>query len=227
MPGLPKELETFSFAGFLGVSTLDYPGRVASVLFTQGCNAHCHYCHNRMMIPQTKGAHPAPLVLQKVRERVGFVDGVVVSGGEPTIHPQLEELLRYLKETGCAVKLDTNGIRADVIESILKRSLVDYVAMDLKTTLDRYPELTTEEHQVARSIDLIAHAGVRHEFRTTCDGRLITPDNIGSIAGMVPKGSPYILQEMTGADQDMEILWECARQKHDNPVLRGKDARVA
>ncbi|QAA77410.1 MAG: Ribonucleotide reductase of class III (anaerobic), activating protein [Candidatus Bipolaricaulis sibiricus] len=128
------------------LSLLDYPGKVSAVVWTVGCNLRCPFCYNaELVLPELAGGLPrVPLgaILALLRERVGFLDGVVVTGGEPTLNAELPVFLRELKELGFLVKLDTNGTRPDVLRSLLDDGLVDYVALDVKAPFPRYPEFT-------------------------------------------------------------------------------------
>lgn len=119
-------------AGWQKVSLIDYPGRLASVLFLAGCNMRCHYCHNRHIWDASQNKISFNTVLAALRQRRYWIDAVVVSGGEPTVYPELVTLLRALKDLGVQVKLDTNGTRPLVIKRLISMGLVDYLALDLK-----------------------------------------------------------------------------------------------
>ncbi|HAZ30685.1 TPA: anaerobic ribonucleoside-triphosphate reductase activating protein [Candidatus Acetothermia bacterium] len=128
------------------LSLLDYPGRVSAVVWTVGCNLRCPFCYNGELVLPELGADLPQLsprgVLGRLRERAGFLDGVVVTGGEPTLHPDLPTFLREVKRLGFLVKLDTNGTRPAVVRSLAEDRLVDYVAVDVKAPFSRYPEFT-------------------------------------------------------------------------------------
>jgi pyruvate formate lyase activating enzyme len=163
-----------NIAGFVPLSLCDYPGRVAAVVFTQGCNYRCPWCHNGHLLPLT--ADPAKRVseaqvLAVLEERRNRLGGVVVSGGEPTLQLALPRFLRRLKALGLDVKLDTNGSHPNVLRQLLEDRLLDYVAMDVKAPWDRYAALTgmagCNVAAVQASMTLIAASGVPHAFRTT------------------------------------------------------------
>jgi len=162
------------FGGFQPLTLTDFPGRVACIVFTQGCNLRCGYCHN----PQLIGRQAAESVNASTEEEVfafldkrrNTLDGVVVTGGEPTIQPDLLEFLGCVKSLGLLVKLDTNGTTPHVLCEALKRGLLDYVAMDVKHDIAHYVEITgvpVDSSVLAASRDLLLCSGVAHEFRTT------------------------------------------------------------
>jgi pyruvate formate lyase activating enzyme len=128
------------------LSLLDYPGKVSAVVWTVGCNLRCPFCYNAELVLPELGADlprlPAREILARLQERAGFLDGVVVTGGEPTLHPDLPAFLDAVKRLGVLTKLDTNGTRPDTLRSLLEAGLVDYVALDVKAPFARYPEFT-------------------------------------------------------------------------------------
>lgn len=189
-----------SIKGFQGTSLLDFPERIASLIFFGGCNLSCPYCHNPALVesPDSYPTIPISEVLEQLRARQGFIDGVVVSGGEPTLDRELATLLREIKQMGLQVKLDTNGLRPDVLTVLLTEQLVDYVGLDVKTSLPRYGELHSRNvdfGQLAKSIALLKEATIEVEFRTTCAPGLIEAVDIHAI-GQSLKGAPlWVLQQ--------------------------------
>jgi len=159
--------------GFQGTSLLDYPGRVASLLFWGGCNLTCPFCHNPALVLEP-GAYQdldSDQLLGELASRRPFIDGVVLSGGEPSLGDDLLEFVKRLKELGLGVKLDTNGLMPEVIDALLERKLVDYLAIDLKTSLVRYPELHqggVDTAALLKSVELALRSSVKVEYRTTC-----------------------------------------------------------
>lgn len=189
-------------AGFVPLSLCDYPGRVAAVIFTQGCNFRCPWCHNRHLIPMTASEPVTRIdeeqvfaVLATRRDRVG---AVVVTGGEPTLQPGLPLFLRQLKTLGLSVKLDTNGSRPDVLRSLFAAHLVDYVAMDVKAPWSLYAALTgvpgCDVAAVQESVALIAASGVAHGFRTTRVDPLLSALDYEAVQSQIPAGSPHTWQ---------------------------------
>jgi len=186
--------------GFQPFTLSDYPGRPAALLFTSGCNLRCPFCHNWGLLetPDADGGRvPYEHVFAVLAERAGKLGGVVITGGEPTIHPGLPVLCHRIKDLGYAVKLDTNGTRPSMLRSLLAEKLIDYVAMDLKGPLERYDEfsgISVERTALLESIGIIAGSGLPHRFRTTLVEPLLRPGDRERIAALVPEGSPYVLQ---------------------------------
>lgn len=188
------------FSGLQKTSLLDYPDRVASVLFTPGCNLRCPYCHNHQI-----ATNPQPPFLQEaatlviLEDRKRYVDSVVVTGGEPCMHKELPKFLAKLKERGFAVKLDTNGCYPDNLEQCLP--LVDYVAMDVKTSLDKYKLLgATDTDVIKRSVELLKAGKVSYEFRTTVVPEIVTAEDIPLIGELVKGAKHHVLQQFVPDD---------------------------
>lgn len=159
-------------AGLEKQSTVDYPGELAAVVFTPGCNMDCWYCHNRHLLhPSDEDTlYDEAAVLGLLARRRTLLDAVVVSGGEPTLQKDLPDFLAKLKGLGYKVKLDTNGTRPWVVRELIARDLVDYVAMDVKAPLGKYAEIDRARNDTAaveQTIDLLLSGLVDYEFRTT------------------------------------------------------------
>lgn len=186
--------------GFQGTSLLDFPGRVASLLFWGGCNLTCPFCHNPALVlePEAFPDLDREALLADLAGRMPFIDGVVVSGGEPTLDPALADWLASVKALGLAVKLDTNGLRPDVLARLLGEGLIDYLAVDLKTAPGRYGELhraPVDPQALAASIRLAIAAPIAVEFRTTCVPGIIDPPAILAL-GQLIRGAPrWVLQQ--------------------------------
>lgn len=195
-----------NLAGFVPLSLCDYPGRVAAVVFTQGCNYRCPWCHNGHLVPLAGdpslriGEEEVLSILLERRNRVG---SLVVTGGEPTLQLALPRFLRRVKALGVDVKLDTNGSRPDVVRQLLKERLLDYVAMDVKAPWDKYAALTGDAccnvAAVQASLALIAASGVPHAFRTTRVDPLLSEQEYGDIRTQIPQGSPHAWQAFRAA----------------------------
>jgi len=189
-------------AGLQPVSLLDFPGRVAAIVFTQGCPLRCVYCHNPELIAARGGPSiGAEAALERIGARRMFLDGVVVTGGEPTVHPDLPEFLASIKAIGLETKLDTNGVHPRMIERILKKGLVDYVAMDVKHVWERYPDVTARAQPAvaencAETMRLLRASGVPCEFRTTVYPALHDVDDLLAIAEYLGPGDRFALQEI-------------------------------
>ena len=184
--------------GLQPVTASDFPGRMAAIVFTQGCNFHCPFCHNSSLLPMGADARIAEdCVWSFLQKRQKLLDGVVISGGEPSLQSDLAGFCRQVKDMGFAVKLDTNGSRPGVIKALLDGNYVDFIAMDIKAPLSRLPELTgTVSHapQIRLSISLIAASGVDHLFRTTDVKPLLSSEDHRSIKELVPPGSLHVVQ---------------------------------
>ena len=181
-------------------SFIDYPGRISSVLFLSGCNFDCPYCHNPALVNGGRSTFP-PVDAEKVFEFLEshriFVDGVVLSGGEPTLHQDIVELCEKIKQLGYTVKLDTNGSRPHVIKRLAREGLVDYIAMDIKTDPYKYFPITKENHvpeRILSSIGIIMESHLPHEFKTTCIKPLVNESVVETIAQLIEGSDLYALQ---------------------------------
>ena len=158
--------------GIQKLTLLDYPGRVACTIFLDGCNFRCPFCHNAELLnPVIEPIMTVEELLTFLQKRRGILEGVCITGGEPTIHPELSQLLRDIKSLGYPVKLDTNGYRPRSLGALLEEGLVDYVAMDLKNSPDGYGEAVglsaPDMERVGESIRLLLDSGIDFELRTT------------------------------------------------------------
>ena len=186
--------------GFLPTSLIDFPGCVAAVVFTRGCNFRCPYCHNPDLVMPTHAAQrkwTSAAVLERLGKRRGLLDGVVVTGGEPTLHRDLPAFLRRVKELGFRIKLDTNGSRPHVLEDLINEKLADYIAMDVKAPWRTYHTVAgadVDTESLAASIRLIRDSGISHEFRTTAVRPLHTRDDLLQIGEMLRGADRLVLQ---------------------------------
>ncbi len=181
-------------AGFLKNSFVDYPGNIASVVFVPGCNMDCWYCHNRHLwfTEQSVDMSEFDEFLEK---RIGFIDGVVITGGEPTLQSDLPAFVRGIKAKGYKVKLDTNGLRPDVIKELIGD--IDYIAMDIKAPpgeISRVVSFGINEDLIWQSADMLINGKVDYEFRTTMMPQLNVQD-ISKIAARVSGAKRYALQQ--------------------------------
>lgn len=186
-------------AGVHKVSLIDYPDRIAATIFLAGCNFDCGYCHNRWMIREDEvaGAITLEALVDWLGTRIGLLDGVCLSGGEPTLHGAVVEFARCIKSMGFAVKLDTNGARPAMLARLLQDGLLDYVAMDLKAPLDaRYDKVAGVHvaiHALEESLGLLRAGGVSYELRTTI-GPQLTPEDLIEMAHAVQPDEAWFLQ---------------------------------
>lgn len=189
-----------SIKGFLRTSMLDWPGRICSVLFLGGCNFRCPYCHNPDLV---EIKDPMDVISWKrvrgyLNERRGWIDGVSVTGGEPTLHLDLDILLGEIKEMGLTVKMDTNGSRPAALKKLLGQGVLDGIAMDVKTSMQKYPDLVrrkVDTEDIRESIGLIKGCGLEHEFRCTLVPGLVDLPDLKSIAALIDGAQGLVLQQ--------------------------------
>jgi pyruvate formate lyase activating enzyme len=188
-------------AGFIKTSLLDWDGHVVSSIYLPGCNFRCPFCHNRDLVlePDSLPEIPFSEVEDYVKENLEFLDGVVITGGEPTIHSDLPDLVRRVKALGVKVKLDTNGTSPDMIKDLIDAGLIDYVAMDLKAPLnDKYDDLAGVKaplDSIKRTIGILETSGIDHEYRTTVVPILLTPSDVEAMAAYIGGAKKYALQQ--------------------------------
>ena len=188
-----------NIGGFLSLSLCDYPGKVAAVVFSNGCNFRCPWCHNGHLL-RGAGAPdyreiPEEEVLSRLSELRNRLQGVVVTGGEPTIQPGLRDFLARIKELGLLVKLDTNGSNPAIVRDLVGEGLVDFIAMDVKAPWDKYGLLTglaeSPAEKVRETMSVIVASGLPHQFRTTRVTPLLSEGDCAEIERQIPPGSPF------------------------------------
>src|SRR3989338_2426862 len=206
--------------GLQKLSLIDYPGKLAAVVFTQGGNFRCGYCHNpELVLPKEYcPAVPEEDVMVFLRGRQEYLEGVVVRGGEPTLQEGLISFLDRIKRLGYLIKLDTNGSRPEVLKQVLSLRLVNYVAMDVKASLIRYDEVTNvpvSTEKIKESIRLILEAGIPHEFRTTVVKAFHSAGDLLEIRSLVEGARQYNLQRarIDGKILDKSLL---AREQYSD-----------
>ena len=191
--------------GLQKTSLIDYPGKIAAIIFLQGCPFRCPFCHNPDLVLPERFKKPVSMeeIFAFLDSRKGKLDGVVISGGEPTIHNELISLIINIKKMGFLVKLDTNGCCPNVLKTILKNNLVDYIAMDIKAPFEKYNILTgisVRLEDIKESISLISSSEIEHEFRTTYVDKLLTKRDIKDIKSYLADRSRYNLQKYIPRD---------------------------
>jgi pyruvate formate lyase activating enzyme len=188
------------FSGLQKISLIDYPNKIASVLFTPGCNLRCGFCHNwRIAVDPQPPFLQEGAALEILEKRRRYVDAVVVTGGEPCMHNELPKFLAKLKERGFAVKLDTNGFYPEVLEACL--GSVDYVALDVKTCLDKYARLGAKDTAgLMRTVEILKTGKVPYEFRTTLVPELVTSEDVTCIGELVKGAKTHALQQFVPQD---------------------------
>ncbi len=185
-------------AGLQKQSLIDFPGRVSCVVFTSGCNFRCPYCHNPDLARGRCGQSiPVAAFIDFLTQRRNLLEGVVISGGEPTLQADLDDLCRAIGQLGLAVKLDTNGSRPDVLHRMIQNGCIDSIAMDLKTDpLDYGPPLSPEPvcDAILESIQLVMNSGLDYEFRTTCVHPFVDDTKMARMAKAISGAKRYVLQ---------------------------------
>jgi len=188
------------FGGLQKQSLIDYPSKLACILFTSGCNFTCPYCHNPDLVGKP-GSHGPTLALEDVyaflQKRRKFLEGVVISGGEPTLHPDLAAVCQTIHSLGYEIKLDTNGSHPRVLAQLIQDKLVDYIAMDIKTDPAAYPRQIAPQNDtkaIQESIALIMGCGLPYEFRTTCVQPFVDESTIKKIVRGIAGARCYALQ---------------------------------
>lgn len=187
-----------AIGGIQKFSTVDFPGFAVAAIFTIGCNMRCGYCHNpELVLPeQYVDTIPEQDILDFLATRIGKLDGVAISGGEPTMQEDLPNFIRKIKAMGFLVKLDSNGTNPDMLEALIDDGLIDFVAMDIKGSIERYSQIAArpvDTTAIQRSIDIIK-TRIPHEFRTTIVRTQLTPEDFEGIGKMVEGADRFALQ---------------------------------
>ena len=193
-------------SGIQKLTLLDYPEHTACTLFVPGCNFRCPFCHNSELLGGDVEFYDEAEIFAFLKKRAGVLEGVCITGGEPTLYTDLDRLLGRIKELGYSVKLDTNGFLPDRLSALIEAGLVDYVAMDIKNSPERYAEtvgLPQERFDITpveRSIDIIMTTAPEYEFRTTVVTELFDEKSIEQAARMIPGAKKYYLQKFVMRD---------------------------
>ena len=221
------------------MTLLDFPGKVACTVFTGGCNFRCPFCHNASLVTEDFKAEFSEEEIQSFLEkRKGLLDGVCITGGEPLLQTGLEAFIKNIKNMGYAVKLDTNGSFPEKLKNIVKSGLVDYVAMDVKNCMEKYPETAGCGRKiipdVEESIDFLLTGAVDYEFRTTVVKELHTVADIAALAKRIKGAKQYFLQGfedsgglisdgLSAADNEtMKKMKQAAAEFINNASIRGR-----
>lgn len=190
---------SFKLAGLQKTTFIDYPEKIACIVFTQGCNFRCGYCHNPELFENKEPVLSVPAFFEFLNKRKGKLDGVVITGGEPTLHGKdLIEFIKEVKLLGFLVKLDTNGTHPDVLQELLNENLLDYIAMDIKAPLAKYKTITQTDIDtkiIKKSIDMIMNSGVDYEFRTTIVKSQLSVEDLRQIGELIQGAKRYYMQK--------------------------------
>ena len=211
------------FSGLQKLTLLDYPGYVACTLFTRGCNMRCPFCHNASLVVRAEEQKPYTYeeIMSFLRKRQGILDGVAITGGEPTLMPYLPDFMAEVKELGYKIKLDTNGTRPDVLSSVIERELVDYVAMDIKNSREKYGEtvglgVAFDMMPIDRSIGILMEGKIDFEFRTTVSKTFHTSSDIVNIGKWLAGEEKFFLQQF----KDSGDVIGCGIEEYDEDEMK-------
>jgi len=203
--------------GLEKLTLLDYPEHLAAIIFTQGCNFRCHFCYNPMLVLPREGGDEknkkekgfSQLSLKNLflflSERFGRLEGVVITGGEPTLHPDLPSFIKNIKKIGYRVKLDTNGTNPLMLAQLIKDKLIDYIAMDLKAPFSKYQTVVgvpVDCNNLQKSVKIIMASGLPYEFRTTVVPGLLLPDDFAVMGESIKGAGKWYLQRFK-SDTDL------------------------
>ncbi len=224
--------------GLQKLTLLDYPSKTACTVFTSGCNFRCPFCQNASLALEENPSreYSSEEILSFLKKRQGLLDGVCISGGEPTLQNDLEDFIKEVKALGYCVKLDTNGARPDVLEKLIQNSLVDYVAMDIKNSPEKYARTSGAAHleKVKQSVDILLEGDLDYEFRTTAVKGLHEKEDFESIGKWISGCKNYFLQQYRDSEdiispeglssfdaKEMQELLEVAQRYIPHTKLRG------
>ena len=210
--------------GLQRTTLIDYPGKIAATVFTLGCNFNCPFCHNPELVDAEKIKNQ-PAIKEKVffdflESRKKLLEAICITGGEPTIHEDLVDFIGKIKEKGFLVKLDTNGSRPKVLAELFQRNLLDFVAMDIKSSLKKYCQAVNgqiKQQDILRSIDLIKNSGKEYEFRTTIVPGLINKEDIREIGQLLNGSESFVLQQFE-IGKNLNDLWRGVKLYSENEL---------
>lgn len=226
-----------NISGLEKLSVTDYPGYVSCIVFTQGCNFNCLFCHNSSLIPFKKGSITEEEVLAYIEKRKNILDGVVITGGEPLLQSNIKEFIKKIKKIGLKVKLDTNGSNYTLLKELIDDALIDYIAMDIKSDMTNYEQLTgfkkNNFDSIKDTIKLIENSNIDYEFRTTIIKEYHNLDNIINICKLINPKSKYYLQNYIDSEnvltkglsgftkEELQSMENKLREKYSNITVRG------
>ncbi len=187
--------------GLQKLTLIDYPGKVAATVFLVGCNFRCPYCHNPELVVSSTSSGQAQIkessFFKFLDERKNFLDGVCITGGEPTIHNDLPNFINKIKKRGFLVKLDTNGSNPDMLKKLVQENLIDYIAMDIKTSISKYIKVKARDkiYSISKSINIIRASKKDYEFRTTVVPEIVDENDINEIGQWLKGAKKIALQQ--------------------------------
>ncbi|MBS3056559.1 MAG: anaerobic ribonucleoside-triphosphate reductase activating protein [Candidatus Aenigmarchaeota archaeon] len=236
-----------NIGGLIKTSLTDYPDKISCIIFTNACNFSCPYCYNPSLVRGSVKNIKEHEIFDFLEERKNLLDGVVITGGEPTIQIGIIEFTKKIKALGYSVKLDTNGSRPEILKELIEKNLIDYVAMDVKAPAEKYSLVSGESLKtINESISLIINSKVEHEFRSTVLPALHNGSDILAMAEMIKGGKILFLQQFYsgetldpdfknkpafGIEELMQIAGECSQyiptkiRGYDTEIKMGQDAK--
>ena len=230
-----------NICGYQKTTLLDYPGHVAATFFTGGCNFRCPFCHNSDLItyPSSTDNISEEEIFTFLKKRKNILSGICITGGEPTLQPDLAEFIEKVRSYGYKIKLDTNGYRPEVIADLLEKNLLDYIAMDIKAGYSNYITASGISNLIIKkikdSVSIIENSGIPYEFRTTVVKELHNETDFQEIADMISPKSPYFIQSFKDSgnilisglsscnNEELNKFLSIVKEKLPNSSLRGID----
>lgn len=194
--------------GVQRTSLIDYPGKVATVIFLNRCNFRCPYCHNpELVLEEVKEDLDPEEILEFLEKKKNWIDGICITGGEPTLHKGLVDFARRVKQRGFLVKIDTNGTNPSMIEALLDERLVDYISMDIKAPLDKYEKVTktrVNADAIQQTVNLLMNSGIKYEFRTTVVPGLFDEEDAEKIGEWLKGAKKFCIQQFRNKDKVLD-----------------------
>ena len=228
-------------SGLQKLTLLDFPGYIACTIFTRGCNMRCPFCQNQgLVVPEhfdSKEIIPTKDIIEFLQSRKSRLQGICITGGEPTLQTDLIEFIKQVKSIGYKVKLDTNGTNPEIIKTLIDNNLLDYIAMDIKNDLSRYEHTSgtsMAKESILKSIDIIKDAGIEYEFRTTVVKELHDEESFQNIAKIIGHVTNYSLQYYeetenvinpgyhTPSDDEMNLYYKIMQNTANHVVIKGR-----
>lgn len=190
-------------SGFDKLTLLNYPDKVACTIFTSGCNLRCPFCHNSGLVTNNYNEISFDSIYEYLKKRIGILDGVCITGGEPLIHADIKDYIKKIKDLGYLVKIDTNGCNPKLLKELIDLKLVDYIAMDIKNIYSKYDitsGIKVNIDNIKKSISIIENSGIDYEFRTTIVKEFHSTEDIKEILSYISSNSNYYIQNFKNSN---------------------------
>ena len=190
-------------SGFDKLTLLNYPDKVACTIFTSGCNLRCPFCHNSGLVTNNYNEISFDSIYEYLKKRIGILDGVCITGGEPLIHADIKDYIKKIKDLGYLVKIDTNGCNPKLLKELIDLKLVDYIAMDIKNIYSKYDinsGVKVNIDNIKKSISIIENSGIDYEFRTTIVKEFHSTQDIKEILSYISSNSNYYIQNFKNSN---------------------------